>query len=104
VVAWLTAGEQVDRAGAGVDQTHLELPFSPVFSRAGVALRDADDGFMVADERLLSVLVLVMELNREPGSCLVIVGRPRKQTDRPYQRMRADLVRQRAVRPCLTAN
>lgn len=67
-------------------------PLSSVFSRIG-ALRDvdvdaADDedgrwGLTVADDRVLSVLVLVSELKREPASFLVIVARPSHEGAEP---------------------
>lgn len=65
-------------------------PLSSVFNRIG-ALRDvdaADDedgrwGLTVADDRVLSVLVLVSELKREPASFLVIVARPSHEGAEP---------------------
>ncbi|KAK1483223.1 hypothetical protein CABS01_02959 [Colletotrichum abscissum] len=50
-------------------------------------LRDAGmgllEGLTVADDRVLSVLVLVRELKREPASFLVIVARPSREGAEP---------------------
>ncbi|KAK1464346.1 hypothetical protein CMEL01_13107 [Colletotrichum melonis] len=50
-------------------------------------LRDAGTGLLegltVADDRVLSVLVLVRELKREPASFLVIVARPSREGAEP---------------------
>ncbi|KAK1690946.1 hypothetical protein BDP55DRAFT_314022 [Colletotrichum godetiae] len=64
----------------------LPLPLPSVLRRMD-DLRDAGmgllEGLTVADDRVLSVLVLVRELKREPASFLVIVARPSREGVEP---------------------
>lgn len=54
------------------------MPGSSIFRRFGSALRDEDDenleGFMVLEERPLSVLELVTELKREVPSFVMVAS------------------------------
>ena len=58
-------------------ETNLRMPASSIFRRLGSALRDDDEnleGFMVLEERPLSVLELVTELKREVTSFVMVAS------------------------------
>lgn len=66
------------RQGAGFARTNLRMPGSSIFRRFESTLRDEDDenleGFMVLEERPLSVLELVTELKREVPSFVMVAS------------------------------
>lgn len=58
-------------------ETNLRMPASSIFRRIGSALRDDEEnleGFMVLEERPLSVLELVTELKREVPSFVMVAS------------------------------